>query len=89
MRASNSNIGSLSVEGIDLTADYTFGLPEALGIGDGGADLAFVLKAGWLFERGARSSVPPPIDCAGFFGSCTAQGAGRVAGLQGDVRGHV
>ena len=76
MRASNSNIGSLAVEGVDLTADYTVGLPGALGIGEGGADLALLLNAGWLFERVSQIIGAAPIDCAGFFGSCTAQGAG-------------
>ena len=32
VRASNSNIGSLSVEGVDLTADYTFDLPGAVAL---------------------------------------------------------
>jgi iron complex outermembrane receptor protein len=75
VRASNSNIGSLAVEGIDLSADYTVGLPGGLSIGEGGADLAFVLHAGWLFERVSQIIGAAPIDCAGFFGSCTAQGA--------------
>jgi iron complex outermembrane recepter protein len=76
VRASNSNIGSLSVEGIDLTIDYTFALPGALSIGDGKADLALMLHSGWLFERESQIIGAAPIDCAGFFGSCTAQGAG-------------
>ncbi|MGH8187794.1 MAG: TonB-dependent receptor, partial [Steroidobacteraceae bacterium] len=76
VRASNSNIGSLSVDGVDLTADYTFALPAALGMGDGGADLALMLHTGWLFSRESQIIGARPIDCAGFFGSCTAQGAG-------------
>jgi iron complex outermembrane recepter protein len=75
VRASNSNIGSLSVEGIDLSADYTVGLPDGLSIGDASADLSFLLNAGWLFERVSQIIGAAPIDCAGFFGSCTAQGA--------------
>ena len=74
VRASNSNIGSLSVKGVDLTADYTVGLPEGMAIGNGNADLAFLLNAGWLFERVSQIIGAQPIDCAGFFGSCTAQG---------------
>jgi iron complex outermembrane recepter protein len=76
VRASNSNIGSLSVEGIDLSADYTVGLPTGLAIGGSSADLSFLLNAGWLFERVSQIIGAAPIDCAGFFGSCTAQGAG-------------
>ena len=75
VRASNSNIGSLSVKGVDLTADYTFALPDAVAFGDG-ADLSLMLNAGWLFERVSQLVGAAPIDCAGFFGSCTAQGAG-------------
>src|SRR5262245_34448226 len=75
VRASNSNIGSLSVKGVDLSADYTFGLPDAVAFG-GGADLTLMLNAGWLFERVSQLVGAAPIDCAGFFGSCTAQGAG-------------
>lgn len=75
VRASNSNIGSLSVKGVDLTADYTFGLPDAVAF-SGGADLSLVLNTGWLFERVSQLVGAAPIDCAGFFGSCTAQGAG-------------
>jgi outer membrane receptor protein involved in Fe transport len=75
VRASNSNIGSLSVKGVDLSADYTFGLPDAMSIG-GGANMALMLNAGWLFERVSQLVGAAPIDCAGFFGSCTAQGAG-------------
>ena len=75
VRASNSNIGSLSVKGVDLTADYTFALPDAVGF-NGGADMSVVLNTGWLFERVSELVGAAPIDCAGFFGSCTAQGAG-------------
>ena len=75
VRASNSNIGSLSADGVDLTADYTFNLPESLGIGDGGAEMALVLNTGWLFKRERQIIGAQPIDCAGYFGSCTAQGA--------------
>ena len=74
VRASNSNIGSLSVKGVDLSADYTFGLPDAVAF-SGGADLSLILNAGWLFERVSQLVGAAPIDCAGFFGSCTAQGA--------------
>jgi iron complex outermembrane recepter protein len=74
VRASNSNIGSLAVEGIDLTLDYTFGLGG--GIGDGGSEIGLMLQSGWLFERESQIVGAQPIDCAGFFGSCTAQGAG-------------
>jgi iron complex outermembrane recepter protein len=69
VRASNSNIGALSVRGVDLTLDYTLGLGES-------SDLAFMLHTGWLFERESQIIGAAPIDCAGFFGSCTAQGAG-------------
>jgi iron complex outermembrane receptor protein len=75
VRASNSNIGSLSVKGVDLSADYTFGLPDAVAF-SGGADLSLMLNTGWLFERVSQLVGAAPIDCAGFFGSCTAQGAG-------------
>ncbi len=75
VRASNSNIGSLSVKGVDLTADYTFALPDAVAF-SGGADLSLMLNTGWLFERVSQLVGAAPIDCAGFFGSCTAQGAG-------------
>jgi iron complex outermembrane recepter protein len=75
VRASNSNIGSLSVDGVDLTADYTFDLPS-IGIGDNGAQMALMLHTGWLFKRERQIIGALPIDCAGFFGSCTAQGAG-------------
>jgi iron complex outermembrane receptor protein len=75
VRASNSNIGLLSVKGVDLTADYTFTLPDALAF-SGGADLSLMLNTGWMFERVRQLVGAAPIDCAGFFGSCTAQGAG-------------
>jgi len=76
VRASNSNIGSLSVEGVDLTVDYTLALPGSLGIGNSEPELALMLNTGWLFERESQIIGALPIDCAGFFGSCTAQGAG-------------
>ncbi|HEU4781609.1 MAG TPA: TonB-dependent receptor [Steroidobacteraceae bacterium] len=76
VRASNSNIGSLSVEGVDLSVDYTFGLPSGMGLGDSDPELGLMLQAGWLFERESQIIGAAPIDCAGFFGSCTAQGAG-------------
>jgi iron complex outermembrane receptor protein len=76
VRASNSNIGSLSVEGVDLTLDYTFGLPSSVGIGESKPELGLMLNTGWLFERESQIIGAQPIDCAGFFGSCTAQGAG-------------
>ncbi len=73
VRASNSNIGSLSVEGVDLTVDYTFNMPGM--VGDAG-ELGLMLQTGWLFKRESQIIGALPIDCAGFFGSCTAQGAG-------------
>jgi iron complex outermembrane receptor protein len=73
VRASNSNIGSLAVEGVDLTVDYTFNTP---GLGTDGGQLGLALQAGWLFERESQIIGALPIDCAGYFGSCTAQGAG-------------
>ena len=76
VRASNSNIGSLSVEGVDLTMDYTVGLPDGMAIGEGKPELGLMLNTGWLFERESQIIGAQPIDCAGFFGSCTAQGAG-------------
>jgi iron complex outermembrane recepter protein len=76
VRASNSNIGSLRVDGVDLTVDYTIGLPQGMAIGGEQADLALVLQTGWLFKRESQIIGAQPIDCAGFFGSCTAQGAG-------------
>ncbi|HUQ09678.1 MAG TPA: TonB-dependent receptor [Steroidobacteraceae bacterium] len=76
VRASNSNIGSLSVDGVDLTADYTFDLPGAMSIGDKAAQLGLMLQTGWLFKRESQIIGAPAIDCAGFFGSCTSQGAG-------------
>ena len=76
VRASNSNIGSLSVEGVDLTVDYTFDLPGAMSIGDGQSTLALAANAGWLFKRESQIIGAAVIDCAGYFGSCTAQGAG-------------
>ncbi len=85
VRASNSNIGSLSVEGVDLSADYTVALPESMGLGAGGADLALVMNAGWLFERNSQIIGGTAIDCAGFFGSCTAQGAGGSPDFKGSL----
>lgn len=76
VRASNSNIGSLSVEGVDLSADLRVPLPDAVALGGSGADMSLVLHAGWLFERVSQIIGAAPIDCAGYFGSCTAQGAG-------------
>ncbi len=76
VRASNSNIGSLSVSGIDLAVDYTFNLPEAVAIGEGGAELGLMLQSGWLFKRESQIIGAAVIDCAGFFGSCTSQGQG-------------
>jgi iron complex outermembrane receptor protein len=76
VRASNSNIGSLAVEGVDLTMDYTVALPDGLAIGEGKPELGLMLNTGWLFERESQIIGAQPIDCAGFFGSCTAQGAG-------------
>jgi iron complex outermembrane receptor protein len=82
VRASNSNIGSLSVEGVDLTVDYTFDLPGAIAIGDK-AELGLLLHSGWLFKRESQIVGAAPIDCAGFFGSCTAQGAGGSPDFKG------
>jgi iron complex outermembrane receptor protein len=82
VRASNSNIGSLSVEGVDLTVDYTFDLPAALAIGDG-AELGLMLHTGWLFKRESQIVGAAVIDCAGYFGSCTAQGAGGSPDFKG------
>ena len=82
VRASNSNIGSLSVKGVDLTADYTLPLPDAVAF-SGGADLTLQLQTGWLFERVSQLVGAAPIDCAGFFGSCTAQGAGGSPAFKG------
>jgi len=82
VRASNSNIASLSVKGVDLSADYTFPLPDAVAF-SGGADLSLQLQTGWLFERVRQLVGAQPIDCAGFFGSCTAQGAGGSPDFKG------
>jgi iron complex outermembrane recepter protein len=82
VRASNSNIGSLSVKGVDLSADYTLPLPDAVAF-SGGADLTLQLQTGWLFERVSQLVGAAPIDCAGFFGSCTAQGAGGSPAFKG------
>ena len=76
VRASNSNIGSLSVEGVDLTLDYTFDLPQAVASVTSGRKSRWCCSTGWLFERESQIIGAPPIDCAGFFGSCTSQGAG-------------
>jgi outer membrane receptor protein involved in Fe transport len=76
VRASNSNIGLLTVSGVDLALDYTFGLPQGMAIGGDAAEMALVLQTSWLFERESQIIGATPIDCAGFFGSCTAQGAG-------------
>ena len=76
VRASNSNIGSLTVSGVDLAMDYTFNLPESFAIGGKGASLGLALNGGWLFKRESQIIGAAVIDCAGFFGSCTAQGAG-------------
>jgi outer membrane receptor protein involved in Fe transport len=75
VRASNSNIGSLSVEGVDLSTDYTLDLPDSFGLFENSAKLGIVLHAGWLFERVRQIIGAAPIDCAGYFGSCTAQGS--------------
>ena len=75
VRASNSNIGSLSVEGVDLSTDYTYDLPDSFGLFENSAKLGVVLHAGWLFERVRQIIGAAPIDCAGYFGSCTAQGS--------------
>lgn len=82
VRASNSNIASLSVKGVDLSADYSMPLPDAIGF-NGGANLALALQTGWLFERTRQLVGAQPIDCAGFFGSCTAQGAGGSPDFKG------
>jgi outer membrane receptor protein involved in Fe transport len=83
VRASNSNIGSLSVSGVDLSIDYTFGLPAGMAVGGDGAEMALALQTGWLFERESQIVGATPIDCAGFFGSCTAQGAGGSPDFKG------
>jgi outer membrane receptor protein involved in Fe transport len=82
VRASNSNIASLSVKGVDLSADYTMPLPDAVAF-SGGADLTLQLQTGWLFERTRQLVGAAAIDCAGFFGSCTAQGAGGSPDFKG------
>ena len=83
VRASNSNIGSLKVEGVDFSADYSFNLPGAMAIGGDEAQLSLMLQAGWLFKRESQIIGAPLIDCAGFFGSCTAQGAGGSPDFKG------
>jgi iron complex outermembrane receptor protein len=70
------------VEGVDLTVDYTFDLPGAIAIGDK-AELGLMLHSGWLFKRESQIIGAAVIDCAGFFGSCTAQGAGGSPDFKG------
>jgi len=61
-----ANIGVLKVAGVDLQADYTFG------VGSGKLNLS--LTASRLFERTTQVEGFSPIDCAGFIGStCSGQ----------------
>ncbi len=85
VRASNSNIGSLTVEGVDVAADYGFTLPDGLSVFDGGADLTLMANLGWLLERTSQVIGASPIDCAGYFGSCTVQGQGGSPGFKAIV----
>lgn len=76
VNASSSNIGSLSVEGVDLSADWGTALPDSFGLAGQGADFGVVFHANWMFERVSQLVGAQPIDCAGYFGSCTRMGAG-------------
>ena len=83
VRASNSNIGSLSVKGVDLTADYTFALPDAVAF-SGGADLV----ADAQYRLAVRTREPARRRRADRLRRILrlVHGAGRrrLAGLQGD-----
>jgi outer membrane receptor protein involved in Fe transport len=68
---------------VDLSVDYTFGLPAGMALGDDNAEMALSLQTGWLFERESQIIGAEPIDCAGFFGSCTSQGAGGSPDFKG------
>lgn len=85
VNASSSNIGSLSVEGVDLSADWGTALPDSLGLGNHGADLTIALHSNWMFERVSQLIGAQPIDCAGFYGSCTRMGAGGTPGFKANL----
>lgn len=76
VNASSSNIGSRSAEGVDLSMDWSTPLPDSVALGGYGASLALTLNANWMFERVDQLIGAAPIDCAGYFGSCTRMGAG-------------
>lgn len=76
VNASSSNIGSRTVEGIDLSADWSLPLPEAIAFGSNEARLALTLNANWMFKQVNQLIGANPIDCAGYFGTCTRMGAG-------------
>jgi len=78
-----ANIGVLKVAGIDVQADYTFDLPDALTIGDHDSTLNLALAASQLFERTTQVEGFPAIDCAGFIGStCSGQDTLAVPDLK-------
>lgn len=85
VNASSSNIGVLSVEGVDLSADWGTALPDSIGIGSNGADLSITFQANWMFERISQLVGAQPIDCAGVYGSCTRMGAGGTPAFKANL----
>lgn len=85
VNASSSNIGSLSVEGVDLSADWGTALPETLGLANHGADLSITLHSNWMFERVNQLIGAQPIDCAGYYGTCTRMGAGGTPAFKANL----
>ncbi len=74
VRTNLSNLGSISVRGVDAQADYGFDLPGSLSVADGNAQIVLTATAGWLFKRESVVVGAASIDCAGYFaGGCTGQ----------------
>jgi len=70
------NIGSMTVNGVDVQADYRFDMPDRFGLPGEGASMALNVMASWMFERSMNVLADQPaIDCAGRFGNgCSGLG---------------
>ncbi|WP_081871355.1 TonB-dependent receptor plug domain-containing protein [Parvularcula oceani] len=67
------NIGAITVNGLDVQADYNIPLPSSVSLTGEGADLGLTAVAGWIFERVNEVEGASPQDCAGYFGGgCTS-----------------
>lgn len=73
IRSYLQNIGAMSVNGLDVQADYRFFLPDGWGVISDSVQVNLSAQLSWLFERSIEAAGGgDAIDCAGYFGGgCT------------------